>query len=143
MDANRNHQRLQPMRDAMTPEKSPINQSISQSNNQSIFSAEELKKKWLSFNHLILLKWYSPTFDFIIFNIWSKNWSTLGDKNRWKEGRTGKFFSQMSFVHFYRIVITKPYLKLELKVFPQKREKRRKFKLVPPSENPFTLEFTF
>ena len=49
----------------------------------------------------------------------------------------------MSFLHFYRIVITKPYLKLELKVFPQKGEKKRKFKLVPPSEKPFTREFKF
>ena len=101
-----------------------INQSINQSINRFLGG---IKKKWLSFNHLILLKLYLPTFDFIIFNIWSKNWSTLGDKNRWKEGRTEKVFSQMSFLHFYRIVITKPYLKLELNVFPQKREKKRKF----------------
>ena len=105
-----------------------INQSIKQPINRFLGG---IKKKWLSFNHLILLKSYLPTFDFIIFNIWSKNWSTLGDKNRWKEGRTEKFFSQMSFLHFYRIVITKPYLKLELNVFPQKREKKAKILISP------------
>ena len=37
----------------------------------------------------------------------------------------------MSFLHFYRIVITKPYLKLELNVFPQKREKKAKILISP------------
>ena len=53
------------------------------------------------------------------------------------------FFLKKSFLHFHRFVVTYPYLKLEPEVFPQKREKRRKFKLVPSSEKPFTLEFKF